>query len=71
MNDRHTGVVKWFSNKLGYGFLEVESVNSDVLVHQDTIKMKGYRTLLTEQKVTFKLSKTSKGYHAIDVELIN
>lgn len=39
------GRVKWFSNKLGYGFIVCDEVDHDVFVHYSEIQMDGYKSL--------------------------
>lgn len=49
------GRVKWFSDKLGYGFIESEELDHEVFVHFSQINMKGYKTLQEGDTVEFKL----------------
>ena len=71
MSDRHTGVVKWFNNERGYGFVLDGADNDSVeyFVHFSSITMEGYKTLKTGQPVTFDLKETEKGVQAVNVEL--
>jgi len=55
------GIVKWFSNPRGYGFINVEGVENDVFVHFKNIIMEGYRTLKTGDTVTFDLEESDNG----------
>ena len=52
MSDLVSGVVKWFNDDKGYGFIEREG-GSDVFVHFRAINGTGRRTLKEGQKVTF------------------
>lgn len=61
-----TGVVKWFNNEKGYGFIECPNLD-DIFVHYSAIKCEGYKTLTAGATVTFKLVETVKGLQAIDV----
>ena len=61
------GVVKWFNNAKGYGFIEPEGGGSDVFVHYSAIKTEGYRTLNEGQSVTYEVEQGPKGYHAVEV----
>ena len=61
------GVVKWFNNAKGYGFIEPEGGGGDVFVHYSAIKTEGYRTLNEGQSVTYEVEQGPKGYHAIEV----
>ena len=46
------GVVKWFSNAKGYGFLGAQS-GPDVFVHYTAIKKDGYRSLKEGEQVSY------------------
>lgn len=61
MDDRIQGVVKWFSNEKGYGFVLMNS-NPDVecFVHYSNILMDGYKTLKAGQNVSFQLKEVDK-----------
>ena len=61
-----TGIVKWFNNTKGYGFIAPEE-GEDLFVHHSSIRMDGYRTLKNGQKVAFEVQQGDKGYHAINV----
>ena len=61
------GIIKWFNNEKGYGFIN-GSVDEDIFVHYSAIKQEGYKTLSEGQTVEFELIKTDKGLQAIDVK---
>ena len=63
------GRVKWFNNDKGYGFIDFKE-NEDIFVHYSAIDKDGYKTLSESQLVEFKLIETSKGYQAINVQLV-
>ena len=48
------GIIKWFNNEKGYGFIN-GSVDEDIFVHYTAIKQDGYRTLSEGQTVEFNL----------------
>ena len=50
------GIVKWFDDKLGYGFIESSEADKDIFVHFKEIKMKGFKTLKEGEKVEFEVS---------------
>lgn len=47
------GSVKWFSDKLGYGFIVCNELDEDVFVHYSEIQMEGYKSLKEGDKVSF------------------
>ena len=63
------GIVKWFNNEKGYGFIEYTD-KEDIFVHYSAIKQDGYKTLAEGQLVEFKLLETGKGLQALDVVVI-
>ncbi len=67
MADELTGVVKWFSNQKGYGFITPDNGGKDVFVHHSAIIGEGYKTLAEGQKVKFQISQTEKGDQASNV----
>ena len=66
MAERQTGIVKWFNNSKGYGFIESDE-GQDVFVHHNNIEMQGYRTLKEGQIVTFHIEYGDKGMCAVKV----
>lgn len=64
-----TGVVSWFSDRLGYGFITPESdvPVKDIFVHFSGVNMKGFKTLAAGDKVTFVIEKGEKGVQAANV----
>lgn len=61
------GVVKWFSNRKGYGFIEQED-GDDIFVHHSAINMSGFRTLSEGDRVTFEIEVGERGPAAKNVE---
>ncbi|MEJ2101778.1 MAG: cold shock domain-containing protein [Desulfobacterales bacterium] len=61
------GVVKWFSNKKGYGFIEQEE-GDDIFVHHSAINMQGFRTLAEGDRVSFEIEVGERGPAAKNVE---
>lgn len=60
------GVVKWFNDDKGYGFIERES-GSDVFVHFRAINGDGRKTLRDGQRVSFEVTQGQKGPQAENV----
>jgi CspA family cold shock protein len=63
---RETGVVKWFNDAKGFGFIERES-GDDVFVHFRGIAGDGHKTLREGQKVEFNVVQGEKGLSAEEV----
>jgi CspA family cold shock protein len=63
------GVVKWFDNKKGYGFIEREG-GDDIFVHFSAIQIEGYKTLSEGQKVQFEIVDGPKGKQAANVTAV-
>jgi len=59
-----TGVVKWFSNAKGYGFIMPDEGGEEIFAHFSAIEMEGYRTLKQGQKVEFQIQQGPKGWMA-------
>jgi CspA family cold shock protein len=66
-----TGIVKWFNNAKGYGFVTPDEGEQDVFVHFSAIEMDGYKTVKEGQKVQFEVNEGPKGLHAANVMMIN
>jgi cold shock protein len=62
-----TGVVKWFNDTKGFGYIRQEGMMEDIMVHHTSINMKGFRTLKTGARVEFEIKKDEKGWKATNV----
>ncbi len=60
------GIVKWFSDKKGFGFIEREN-GGDIFVHHSAISSSGFRTLSEGDRVTFDVEEGDRGPSAKDV----
>ncbi len=63
------GVVKWFSDKKGYGFIEQEE-GPDVFVHHTGIRGEGFKTLTEGARVSFDIEQGPKGPSAKNVTVV-
>lgn len=64
------GTIRWFNNKKGYGFIQKESDGKDIFVHYSAIDMEGYKTLKTNDSVTFEIVQGEKGAQASAVKVV-
>jgi len=60
------GIVKWFNNKKGFGFIEQEE-GGDIFVHYSAITMSGFKTLNEGDRVAFEVEETDRGPAASNV----
>ncbi|MBW1759240.1 MAG: cold shock domain-containing protein [Deltaproteobacteria bacterium] len=60
------GIVKWFSDQKGFGFIEKEE-GGDVFVHHSSINMNGFRTLAQGDRVAFEVQENDRGPAAMNV----
>jgi CspA family cold shock protein len=63
------GIVKWFSDHKGYGFIEQEN-GSDVFVHHSAINATGFKSLNEGDRVTFDTEQGQKGLAAANVSVV-
>lgn len=64
----YTGMVKWFNNAKGYGFILSDQGGGDIFAHYSSIDMDGYKTLKAGQSVTFDTEDGPKGLHATRIQ---
>ena len=63
------GIVKWFNERKGYGFIEQEE-GPDVFVHHTGINAAGFKSLGEGDKVTFDIEEGDKGPSAVNVTAV-
>ena len=60
------GIVKWFNDAKGYGFIQQES-GPDVFVHFSVIQAEGFKSLAEGDKVSFDVVQGEKGPQSTNV----
>ena len=63
-----TGVVKWFNESKGFGFITPDGGGEDLFAHFSAINMPGFKTLKDGQRVTFDVVPGKKGQQAANIQ---
>jgi CspA family cold shock protein len=61
------GLVKWFNDAKGYGFITQED-GQDVFVHFSAVQGSGFRSLAEGDRVEFEVTRGPKGLQASNVK---
>ena len=63
------GVVRWFNDVAGWGFIRQDGIAEDIFVHYKGVKTKseGRRTLVPEETVEYRIKMDVKGLRAMDL----
>jgi len=66
MSNKVNGIVKWFNESKGFGFIEQQS-GPDVFAHYSSIASSGFKTLVEGQQVEFTVTEGQKGPQAENI----
>ena len=64
------GIVIWFNNQKGFGFIKSDLNESEVFVHISEVEKSGLFTLLKDQKVSFDVQESRGRFSACNIKLI-
>ena len=70
MSAQQTGVVKWFNDAKGFGFITPDDGGKDLFAHFSAIASQGFRTLAENQRVSFTAEVGPKGPQAANIQVI-
>lgn len=70
MSNKTTGLVKWFNESKGFGFITPDNGSADLFVHFRAIANDGFKTLVEGQKVSFNVEQGGKGPQAANVTIL-
>ncbi len=63
-----TGIVKWFNDSKGFGFVTPDEGGEDLFAHFSSINMNGFKTLNEGQRVSFDITQGQKGKQASNIQ---
>ena len=63
-----TGIVKWFNDAKGFGFITPDGGGDDLFAHFSEIQAGGFKSLQENQRVTFEVTTGPKGKQAANIQ---
>ncbi len=63
-----TGIVKWFNDAKGFGFITPDDGGQDLFAHFTAINMSGFKSLKEGQRVSFEVADGPKGKQASNIQ---
>ena len=65
-----TGIVKWFNDDKGYGFITPDNGGKDLFAHFKEIQGEGFKSLRENQRVEFVVTQGQKGPQASNIRAL-
>ena len=65
-----TGIVKWFNDAKGFGFIKPDEGGEDLFAHFSAIQSSGFKSLQENQRVQFEVTTGPKGKQASNIQII-
>ena len=62
------GIVKWFNDAKGFGFITPDDGGDDLFAHFSAISSEGFKSLREDQRVTFDVTDGPKGKQASNIK---
>lgn len=62
------GIVKWFNDAKGFGFITPDGGGEDLFAHFSAINSDGFKSLTELQRVTFDVTDGPKGQQASNIK---
>ncbi len=63
-----TGIVKWFNDAKGFGFITPDDGGEEVFAHFSEIQCNGHKSLKEQQRVSFEVTRGPKGMKATGIK---